>query len=133
MENLLPRAPGLVASACRMGGFFSILAWFGFQVPRIGVRKIRVMMDSCSHTEYQQSFYLPLHSAGMPCSRLFHRPPYLILLLPPPLLLLLVHRLLPENLAMEKRRRVKGNIQRTASVTQTGQSTVLRWGTTMLD
>lgn len=60
-------------------------------------------MESCSHTEYRQSFYLTLHSEGL----LFHGPPYLILLLPPRLPLLLVHRLLPGNLAVEKRRRVK--------------------------
>lgn len=67
------------------------------------MRKIREMMESCSHTEYRQSFYLTLHSEGL----LFHGPPYLILLLPPRLPLLLVHKPLPENLAMEKRRRVK--------------------------
>lgn len=61
------------------------------------------MMESCSHTEYRQSFYLTLHSEGL----LFHGPPYLILLLPPRLPLLLVHKPLPENLAVEKRRRVK--------------------------
>lgn len=67
------------------------------------MRKIREMMESCSHTEYRQSFYLTLHSEGL----LFHGPPYLILLLPPRLPLLLVHKPLPENLAVEKRRRVK--------------------------
>lgn len=67
------------------------------------MRKIREMMESCSHTEYRRSFYLTLHSEGL----LFHGPPYLILLLPPRLPLLLVHKPLPENLAMEKRRRVK--------------------------
>lgn len=61
-------------------------------------------MDSCSHIEYQQSFYLALHSEGMPCSRLFHGPPYLILLLLP-LPLLLVRRLLPENLAVGKNKK----------------------------
>lgn len=60
-------------------------------------------MESCSHTEYRQSFYLTLHSEGL----LFRGPPYLILLLPPRLPLLLVHRPLPENLAVERRRRVK--------------------------
>lgn len=86
------------------------------------------MMDSCSHIECQQSFYLPLHSEGMPCSSLFHRPPYLILLLPPPLLLLLVHRLLPENLATERRRRVKGKIQWKAGVTKPIKQTKKRGG-----
>lgn len=72
------------------------------------MRKIREMMESCSHTEYRQSFYLTLHSEGL----LFHGPPYLILLLPPRLPLLLVHKPLPENLAVEKRRRVKKEASR---------------------
>lgn len=67
------------------------------------MRKIRKMMESCSHTEYRQSFYLTLHSEGL----LFHGPPYLILLLLPRLPLLLVHKPLLGNLAVEKRRRVK--------------------------
>lgn len=67
------------------------------------MRKIREMMESCSHTEYRQSFYLTLHSEGL----LFHGPPYLILLLPPRLPLLLVRKPLLGNLAVEKRRRVK--------------------------
>lgn len=67
------------------------------------MRKIREMMESCSHTEYRQSFYLTLHSEGL----LFHGPPYLILLLPPRLPLLLVRKPLLENLAVEKRTRVK--------------------------
>lgn len=61
------------------------------------------MMESCSHTEYRQSFYLTLHSEGL----LFHGPPYLILLLLPRLPLLLVHKPLLGNLAVEKRTRVK--------------------------
>ncbi|RMC10601.1 hypothetical protein DUI87_12312 [Hirundo rustica rustica] len=96
-----PGAPQLTLhpvspSACLLD-LLSVL----LEVPRISVRKIREMMESCSHTEYRQSFYLTLHSEGL----LFHGPPYLILLLPPRLPLLLVHKPLLGNLAVEKRRR----------------------------
>lgn len=105
--NLLQGAPGpwplLVVWGWGLLIFLFVFLIDWFQIPRISVRKIREMMESCSHTEYRQSFYLTLHSEGL----LFHGPPYLILLLPPRLPLLLVRRLLPENLAVEKRRRVK--------------------------
>lgn len=81
-------------------------------------------MESCSHTEYRQSFYLTLHSEGL----LFHGPPYLILLLPPRPPLLLVHKPLPENLAVEKRRSVKKEAGGTARLCGASARAVLAHG-----